>query len=393
MRTKRRCSGALSSIRCYCLIFFVVAWRTFGLRAALVCMVAYGATSVYQFGSNWGGSTLRNDWMVLLGLGVCALKSRRLVPRGDAARLGRHDSCVPRARARVSRGAGRLEVCSRLCGILEPDGRASPLDEAAFRSGQGRRPALCVVALVVWCGLSTTTFGWNESWGAWSEKISMHATRPNVNHLGITALASYDHDNLWHVLRERGEDPGLWGPRTAQTMKDRRWLIVLGMLFYTGLAVRASRRLRLSDAAVIGTMMIPIYFYPSNYYLHIAFIWPLMLAAWPGGTRTREWSLVAATVLAACAIEWFGWLIPGNYGRFLFWSGVLLGTDRGAARRSQSSAIGGARLLPELLEVRRAPLHERGERLHVGVGAHQLAEALHLELAGRARPCHRASPS
>ncbi|MBW2627864.1 MAG: hypothetical protein JRE45_09600, partial [Deltaproteobacteria bacterium] len=59
------------------LIFFIVAWRTFGLRAALVCLVTYGATTVYQFGSNWGGSTLRSDWMVLLGLGVCALQSRR----------------------------------------------------------------------------------------------------------------------------------------------------------------------------------------------------------------------------------------------------------------------------------------------------------------------------
>ena len=36
------------------LLFFVVAWRTFGLRTALVCMVAYGATTIYQFGSNWG---------------------------------------------------------------------------------------------------------------------------------------------------------------------------------------------------------------------------------------------------------------------------------------------------------------------------------------------------
>ena len=96
------------------------------------------------------------------------------------------------------------------------------------------------------------------------------------------------------------------------------------MLFYTGLAVAACRRLRLADAAVIGTMMIPIYFYPSNYYLHILFTWPLMLAAWPGGGREKQWALVAATVLIACAVKWFGWLIPGNYGQFLFFSGVLL---------------------------------------------------------------------
>ncbi len=64
------------------LMFFLAAWRTFGLRTALVCLVAYGATTVYQFGSNWGGSTLRSDWMVLIGLGICALKSRRLVLAG-----------------------------------------------------------------------------------------------------------------------------------------------------------------------------------------------------------------------------------------------------------------------------------------------------------------------
>jgi peptidoglycan/LPS O-acetylase OafA/YrhL len=73
-------------------------------------------------------------------------------------------------------------------------------------------------------------------------------------------------------------------------------------------------------------MMIPIYFYPSNYYLHILFIWPLMLAGWPGAKREKEWSVLAATVLLACAIMWFGWLIPGNYGQFLFSSGVLLVT-------------------------------------------------------------------
>ena len=36
-------------------------------------LVVYGTTTFPWFGSNWAGSTLRNDWMVLLGLGVCAL--------------------------------------------------------------------------------------------------------------------------------------------------------------------------------------------------------------------------------------------------------------------------------------------------------------------------------
>jgi hypothetical protein len=302
------------------LVFFGVAWRTFGLRAALVCMVAYGATTVYQFGSNWGGSTLRNDWMVLIGLGVCALKTQRWflsgVLLGWAAMIRAFPAlallflAVPiawRILDRV-RQRGADEWAQNLRGL-------TPLLKAA---------AGVLLVVVALGAVSSATFGLDESWGAWSRKIAMHANRPNVNHLGLTALISFEPDNLWHVLRARGQDPELWGPLTAQTMKERRWIIVLGMALYTALAVFACRRLRLSDAAVIGTMMIPIYFYPSNYYLHILFIWPLLLAAWPDGARTKEWSLVAATVLAACAIQWFGWLFPGNYGPFLFWSGVLL---------------------------------------------------------------------
>jgi hypothetical protein len=303
------------------LVFFVIAWRTFGLRAALVCLVAYGATTVYQFGSNWGGSTLRSDWMLLIGLGVCALQSRRMVLAGMLLGWAAMIRAFP--------------VLALVFLVVPVGWKLVDALRAARAGGGNRRPwanltpllrvGMGVVVVVALLGAaSTATFGWEKSWGAWSDKISMHANRPNVNHVGLTALVSFDPDNLWNNLRRRGEDPELWGPRTAQTMKDRRWMIIAGMVLYTVLAVLACRRLRLSDAAVIGTMLIPIYFYPSNYYLHVLFLWPLMLAAWSGGGRKKEWALAAATVLLTCAIQWFGWSIPGNYGQFLFWSGTLL---------------------------------------------------------------------
>jgi hypothetical protein len=303
------------------LLFFGVAWRTFGLRVALVCLVAYGATTVYQFGSNWGGSTLRNDWMVLIGLGVCALKSKRLVLAGVL--LGW--AAMIRAFPALALLFLAVPIGWKLFDVF----RARPEEGERQAALAALAPLVkvgagVVLVVVAFGALSTATFGFDESWGAWSRKISMHANRPNVNHLGVTALVSFEPENLWQNLRARGEDPELWGPLTAQTMKDRRFIIIACMLFYTGLAIAACRRLRLADAAVIGTMMIPIYFYPSNYYLHILFTWPLMVAAWPGGGRDKEWALVAATVLIACAIKWFGWLIPGNYGQFLFFGGVLL---------------------------------------------------------------------
>ena len=303
------------------LLAFAAIWRTFGLRAALVCMVAFGATTVYQFGSNWGGSTLRNDWMSLLALGVCALKSRR--PFLGGALLGW--SAMIRAFPVLALVFLAVPVGWHLVRAR----RGATSDERKRRTREAVAPlfkaaAGAVLVAVALGALSAATFGFDESWGAWSRKISMHANSPNVNHVGVTAQVSFDPDNLWYVLEERGEDPKLWRPLTAQTMKDRRFVIWACMLFFTWLAGMALRNLRLSDAALVGTMMIPIYFYPSNYYLHVLFLWPLMLAGWGDGSRDKPWALGAATVLIGCAIQWFGWLIPGNYGQFLFWSGVIL---------------------------------------------------------------------
>ncbi len=304
------------------LLFFIVAWRTFGMRTALVCIVAYGATTIYQFGSNWGGSTLRNDWMVLLGLGVCALASRRWFLAGLLLGWGAMIRAFP-VLALVFLAA---PIAWRLFAAVRKrrsgSNDASPFSQLLplVKVGAG-----VFVVVVVLGGLSTSRFGIERSWGAWSQKISMHANKPNVNHIGIIASVSYEPNNLWNNLRARGEDPEQWGPLTAQTMKDRRWITTLGMLLYTLLGIAACRRLRLADAAVIGTLMIPIYFYPANYYLHILFIWPLLLAPAAGLARSRDWSLAAAAVLAFCSLQWFGWLIPSQYGQFILWSGMFLG--------------------------------------------------------------------
>ncbi|NNE17651.1 MAG: hypothetical protein HKN10_04150 [Myxococcales bacterium] len=304
------------------LLFFVVAWRTFGLRTALVCLVAYGATTIYQFGSNWGGSTLRNDWMVLLGLGVCALASRRWYLAGLLLGWGAMIRAFP-VLALVFLAApvawrSLAAVRRRRAGRGEPSPFLQLLPLAKVGAG-------VFVVVVVLGGLSASRFGIERSWSAWSQKISMHANKPNVNHIGLIASVSYEPDNLWHNLHARGEDPEQWGPLTAQTMRDRRWITIAGMLFYTLLGVAACRRLRLADAAVIGTLMIPIYFYPANYYLHILFIWPLLLASRAGPGGSRDWSLIAAAVLGFCALQWFGWLIPSQYGQFTLWSGMFLG--------------------------------------------------------------------
>lgn len=299
-------------------IFFIAAWRSFGLRPALVCLVAFGATTFYQLGSNWGGATLRHDWMVLLGLGTCALKSRRLFLAG--ALLGW--SAMIRAFPALA-----LVFVVVWLGWKWLDGprdrRERQPNSSSSRSLPLLRLGAGVAVIVVGLGCaSAATFGLQRSWGAWAEKISIHVNDPNFNHVGLTALVGYKTDNLGYKLRKRGEDPRLWKSLTAQTVHERWWLRGAGMLFFTLLAVLAVRRSTLSDAAVVGSMMIPIFFYPSNYYLHSIFIWPLLLAARDGPEDEHYWAAVA--VLGFCFLQWFGWFIPGKYGQFLLWSGLLL---------------------------------------------------------------------
>ncbi|MGB5809902.1 MAG: hypothetical protein WBG86_05180, partial [Polyangiales bacterium] len=299
------------------LALFLVAWRTFGLRAALVSMIVFGGTTFYQLGSNWGGATLRNDWMVLLGFGICALAVRRDFLAG--ALLGW--SAMIRAFPAVA-----LVFVAAWFGLVWFRARSSHANASVVRTVIAPFAQLVagVLAIVLVLGVaSSATFGFEESWVAWGEKIGVHVNDPNVNHVGLTALVGYKTDNLWDNLRDRGEDPRLWKPLTRQTVRERWWIRAIGVLIFMGLAVVATARNRLADAAILGTMMIPVIFYPSNYYLHCLFLWPLLLARKERDVD-RDWAVIATTLLALCAAQWFGWLIPGRYGQFLVWSGMLL---------------------------------------------------------------------
>ena len=44
---------------------FAAIWRCFGYRTAAVVMVVFGANDFVMYGTNWGGATLRHDWLML----------------------------------------------------------------------------------------------------------------------------------------------------------------------------------------------------------------------------------------------------------------------------------------------------------------------------------------
>jgi hypothetical protein len=73
----------------------------------------------------------------------------------------------------------------------------------------------------------------------------------------------------------------------------------------------ACRRLRLEQAAILGLMMIPVFFYPANYYCHYVFLIPLLGVSAAAPRRWTEpegrtwFGLVASTVLAMGFFQYF----------------------------------------------------------------------------------------
>jgi peptidoglycan/LPS O-acetylase OafA/YrhL len=74
-------------------------------------------------------------------------------------------------------------------------------------------------------------------------------------------------------------------------------------------------------------MMIPIYFYPSNYYLHYVFVLPLMIDYSEENEKKRQlWGLVSFVLLVVCVSEYWGFDARGVDERYAQWSvGALIG--------------------------------------------------------------------
>lgn len=302
------------------LAFFYVAWETFGLRAALVCLVVYGTSTFPWFGSNWAGSTLRNDWMVLVGLGACALRKERWATGGALL-----------AWAAMIRAFPAVSVFFLIAPALwwvweerKKRGSLPPLRELLV----AQRPLVRALAGALGCVLvlfllSGARFGFSHAWGDWARKIGMHAVQPNINHVGLRTLFQYDPSRTLRALSHGGG--GDWAMLQLKTLHGRRFLYFLAIGAITALAFAATRRRDLRQAALIGMMMIPIYFYASNYYLHYVFVLPL-LVDYPkeSGEGKMPWTLISVVLLAVSVSEYWGFDAGGVDERYAHWSWTLL---------------------------------------------------------------------
>ncbi|QQR80920.1 MAG: discoidin domain-containing protein [Deltaproteobacteria bacterium] len=252
------------------LIFFIVVGRTFGWNPMCLCMIIFGATEFYRFGSNLMGSTLRQDWLVAFGLGVCALRQNRYYLGG----IGLAYSSLIRAFPALGvLGLGLWWLSDVGMRIYRKEKISLPIlwkDYIPFwKTAIGA--TLCVALSF---GITSATFGYKHSWKPWFEKITMHADKPNVNHLGFRNLFSFDSELTSQKLAEfhRGD----WIQTQRETFAKRKFFVNLAILFSLVLILRAMRQKDLHQISLLGLLLIPVFFYPANYYFHYVFLLPLL---------------------------------------------------------------------------------------------------------------------
>ena len=303
------------------LLFFFMVARAFGLRVMLYVAVLWGASDFYNFGSNLMGSTLRQDWLVAMGLGVCAIKLRWpflggvLIAYGGLIRafpaMAAFFLAVPMAWFVIDywRAHRRIPKLAELRAAERP----------ALRAFTGA--AVCVIASLV---ITSALFGAQDSWGKWYQKIELHATGPSSNNVGLRNVLAFDPDFASKGIAQR-HAPDNWELMQRTTFAARRPLFYLVNLIVTALVLIACRGRSLEQASLLGLMLIPFYFYPSNYYCHYVFLLPLAVAvSGPGAERNRSFAVVFI-VLALMAVGQYFTLAEGwTDSRYTYQSFLLL---------------------------------------------------------------------
>jgi len=301
------------------ILLFIVIGRVYGLRTALVSLVIFGATDFPMLGSNWGGATMRFTWIVFIGFGACAFKRRHFALGGALLALGALMRAFPVVAVLAFALPGVWAIATAL---RQRQALSVALRDVSLRPLYRATAATVALSLALFLAVGAF-FSFSNSWGGWSEKISIHATKPNVNHVGLRTVIGYHPDTVARkVLQQKHPEPWVqWQKLQLSTVEARKPILYLATLFFFALIVIATRGVRLDQAALLGTMLIPIFFYPANYYCHYIFLLPLLVD--DNETDGKLWLWTNLWLLAFCAAQYASVYLWTDE-RFVLQSALLL---------------------------------------------------------------------
>jgi hypothetical protein len=246
------------------LVMFVMIGRTFGVRTMLVSAVMFGANDFYMFGTDWAGATLRHDWLAYLGIGVCLLRQRHFTAGGAFLAMSAMIRAFP-ALALLGaaipfgyfawehrRQTGRLPRWSEV-------GPSHPLVRTAIGAGA------CLLTAWLFSSILLSF----DAWLAWIHKVSILDRDPHVNDVSLRGLIAGSLGNQRRVLMARLP------------------LFIAAVAAFVIGVVAAARGKRYDQAAVLGTILIPVVFNPANYYIHFICVLPLLAMEAKWAQRTE----------------------------------------------------------------------------------------------------------
>ena len=289
---------------------FVAVGLVFGPRTAFLGMVIFGANDFIMYGSNWGGATLRHDWMAYLAFGACALKQQRFVLAGVLLALATSVRAFP-ALALVCASFPALWWCIEVVTTQ----RRLPRRRELWRT---QRPVFVVLGSAAAAGallfVGSSLFVGLDAWGDWYVKVGQLSADPHGNHISLRSLLAG------------------WESEQALVLANRMPLFLAAVVFYVGLVFVACRGQRYEQAAMLGLVLTPVLFYPANYYIHLVWLLPLVMVEQrkldtPLVTPFDEadtW--VGLSLLGMCAAQYFTVLETDRGLHFYFGSVLLFAT-------------------------------------------------------------------
>jgi hypothetical protein len=119
------------------------------------------------------------------------------------------------------------------------------------------------------------------------------------------------------------------GWREQQHFLQHRQLVYWGAVaLFAGASAACARGKRPEQAAVLALMLLPVLFYPANYYMHVVCLFPL-LAAVPEREPTLTDAGLWSIWLALCAAQYFTVLVTDLTLHFYLSSALLLAATFG----------------------------------------------------------------
>jgi hypothetical protein len=287
------------------LIAFVAIARSFGMRSMWVAMVVFGANDFIMYETNWAGATLRHDWLAYIALGAAALRRERWLLGGALLGL----ASMIRAFPVVCLLGVSLPALWRCAERWRQTRHLPGLHELVARERSAIHVLLGAALTMLLLFAVTAVMFPLDVWAEWFAKVRQVESDPHPASIALRNLVAD------------------W--RDQARMLSARWPVHASLLaFYTALAGLAARAMRPEHAALLTLTLVPVWLYPSNYYLHIVCLWPLLIAerssppapsapVSPAGVR------VWITLLLMCVAQYTSVLEPDLSLHFYFATLIL----------------------------------------------------------------------